>query len=163
MSTRASVAFDLVDGGAEYLRVWDEELPWAVKIEGVVKFHPLLDLHEKLPLMPPMVSRKYVCVDGIVWHPLFDLTRALKRLICDEQRDEWMEEALVNSAYMTLALHVYWQREGKMFSPAVHFLTTQFPADWVPAVTRAARLYRYFPRQEAVQLRRDWRDHPCLT
>jgi len=164
LSERAHKAFDLAHNGEAYLAVWREELPWEVKVEGCVCFNADSTLLDKLVLMPPMVSRKFLVVRGVVWHPLYDISRTLKRLSCNEPRDELMEEALANSAANTLALHVSWQLSGCFFSPALHYLLREWEGviDIRNALRRAARLLRAFPRQEREVPRPRWDQHAVI-
>lgn len=115
-------------GFRAYLQVWEEDLPWVVKIEGSAVFEDDTPFKERLYASPPIVSRCFAYVDGIIWEPLFNVSRVLKRLVCNERRDAEQERALVVSAFSSLAMHVDWmfRRNPPYISPPVAMLLREF-------------------------------------
>jgi len=100
-----------------------------------------------------MVSRRFIVVDGILFEPLYNISRTLKRLSCNEERSPEMEAALVHSAFATLALQVYWQHRQyhTYYSPAVAYLIREYgtPSLLQESRGRAAEMYRTATRRQA--------------
>lgn len=123
------------EGFAPWLGVWTARLPWKVKIEGKVVFEHKdgvfsLPFAERMALFPPIVSRNLVVIDDIVWSPLWNADRCLRKLCSQGTTDrgtphgrtELEEYTLVLSAFMTLKLQTYWHVNNVVFSPAIQFL-----------------------------------------
>lgn len=151
LTARAAVVFDLFHDGEAYLSIWRKELPWEMKLEGCCAFAPDTPFATKLRQMPPMVSRRYLQMDGYVFEAPYDVSRCLRRLACEQRRDDELEKAIVRSAFDTLALPIYWQSRGLFYSSALEFLMREFltPALLRAAVDKAAAMYGYAPRQHA--------------
>jgi hypothetical protein len=147
LTQRAFDAFDLGNQGAAYLRCWATHLPWEVKLEGAAVYTTQMLLAERALATPPMVSRRYLIMGGVLWEPLYNISRTLKRLASCEDRAPQDEMALIDSAASTLALQIFWQLQGWYFSPAVHFLLREFPIDIETSYRRVANLYREESRQ----------------
>lgn len=128
--TPAGVDFlDLENEGKAYMEVWATDLPWEVKAEGVALFTPQDTMEERCAKCPGMVSRHFVWIDGVLWEPLFNISRAIKRLVCNECRDSDVEDSLQASAFMTCALQCYWQfgrYERKYYSSALECVEREF-------------------------------------
>jgi len=140
--------FDLRNGGEAYLRVWREELPWEVKIEGLALFHGGID--ERCQQCPPMISRGFVHMFGLVFEPLYNISRVLKRLSANENRERGLEKALVESAKSTLALQIVWQSRGWFFSPALQYFLREYAQsgnEIKTAHTVSSDLYSHAPVQ----------------
>jgi len=111
-----------------WLKIWADRLPWQVKIEGSVVFPVHKDgtfvqsFKQRMNQMPPLISRNLVVVDGILWTPLFNLGRALRRLQHQENRSLEEEAEIIGSAYATMALQIFWHDRGVITSPALQFL-----------------------------------------
>jgi hypothetical protein len=108
------------------MTIWNEELPWSVKLEGCA----VLDLEEsfetRILKAPSMVSRRLFVVNGVLWEPLVDASRAVRRLVHAEGRT-WEEDAeLVVSAFETLAYPLFLCRQGKLASASLEFLWREF-------------------------------------
>jgi hypothetical protein len=116
---------DLRNDGCAILQVWRDHLPWEVKVEGCVLFGPSMDLVTRMNAYPPLISRKLVVVDGLLWSPLYNHSRTVRRLVHDDNRNQEEEEELRTSAYATLSLAVYWHIKGKAYSPAIEWMNAQ--------------------------------------
>lgn len=149
LTPRAFEVFDMRNEAKGYLDVWASELPWEVKLEGLVVFSEHHNLEERALMCPPMVSRRFLLMQGILWEPLVNISRALKRLSCAERRTPELEQALVQSAATTLALQIFWQLQGWYFSPALHYFLREYgdELDLGPMYGRVASLYENLPRQ----------------
>jgi hypothetical protein len=119
---------DVANGGAAYLQEWNESLPWEVKVEGLAVFSAGESLITRAYRCPPMVSRQFVVVDGTLWEPLYNYSRCLKRLACSEYRTPDEEEAIISSAFTTLALPIYWatRQQKALASPVLDMLVREF-------------------------------------
>jgi len=138
---------DLDNGGAGWLKIWDEELPWEIKVEGCASYPQEWPLERKVPHIPPMVSRSFVYIAGVLWHPLYNLSRCVKRLVCAEKREDAMEWALIEGACTTLALQMWWYKRRWYYSPVCEFLDREFvrkrKVDPRVIDARAANCYRH--------------------
>jgi hypothetical protein len=144
--------FDLRNGMRAYLDTWDRYTPWPeTKLEGMALFKPDDDLATRVAKVPPMVGRKYVLMHGIVFAPLLNVSRTLKRLSSAEKRSQQEELDLVNSAYASLALHLWWQSHGWYYSPAVEYFWREYHhlGDTRIITKRVAEMYRGECRQGA--------------
>lgn len=148
MTVEGERFLDTAHGGVAYVALWNEHLPWEVKVEGVVTFGENMALAQRAILCPPMVSRQYCVVDGVLWEPLYNFSRCLKRLVCSEGREAEEESALIASAFSTLALPVYWstRKSPAMASPVLNMLVREFAnRGWGNGLSlayrRATRLY----------------------
>lgn len=126
---------DAHSGFVSWLNIWEKELPWAVKIEGSVTFSCdgngfLLPFEQRMAAMPPIVSRNLVVIDDVLWSPLWNTDRCVRKLVSRGTTDvttihgrtDEEEYVLILSAFMTLKLHTYWHLEGKIYCPTVQFL-----------------------------------------
>jgi len=149
LSDRAVDIFDLAHNGQAFLDVWADELPWEVKLEGIVTYPNNSDLPERAAITPPMVSRRFLVIQGRVFEPLYNLSRVLKRLACSESRDPELEKALAMSAFSSLALHIFWMAHGWLRSPVLDFLMREFGHYVTPAQIQgwAASAYKQMGRQ----------------
>lgn len=108
--------------GAAILELWKEHFPWVVKIEGAVVLDWSLPTRERIAQIPPFIGRQVVVVHNLLWTPLVQPSRTLKRLMHVEDLSIEMRNALVVSSYATLALQVYWTWCGELVCPAMEFL-----------------------------------------
>jgi hypothetical protein len=140
---------------AAYLKVWNEELPWVVTVEGAVRYTDSTTVEERIYSCPPMVSRRFAYVDGVLFEPLYNISRVLKRLISSEPRTELLEKDLITSAYSTAALQIYWMTrpDCAFFSLPLMTLIQQFPHVKSTAYDRAARMYREARDRQSVECR----------
>jgi hypothetical protein len=134
--TEAAAEFlDLRNGAAAYLEIWNAELPWMTTVEGQCLFEGTLA--QRCAQCPPMVSRKYVHMGGRVWELLMDTARCIKRLMCKElNRPVEMEAILRISAFTTLAHHVTWFLEGRLYDSTVEFLIREFGTPELIGISR---------------------------
>lgn len=150
LTDEGAEVLDLAHDGAAYLQVWAEELPWEVKLEGMAVYQPTDDLATRAFKTPPMVSRRLLVMDGLLFEPLTNVSRCLKRLMCCERREHEVEFALVSSAYSSLCLHVYWFHRGLLRCPPLEMLLREFHGwvdmSWVFAL--ASDYYRQGCRQD---------------
>jgi hypothetical protein len=116
MTAEAIEVLDLPTGD-KVLEIWDKELPWATKLEGIALFDMSLSFEERILSAPGMVSRRLVVIDGILWEPLVNFSRCFRKLVHEEQRTVEEEYQLVESAYSTCCLQIYWHMVGKIYSP----------------------------------------------
>jgi hypothetical protein len=157
MDEEAVAFLDLTNAGAEYIRDWQDHSPWDMKLEGMCYFDPTdrPSFEQRLYQFPPMVSRRYILVGGVVFEPLYNISRLFKRLASSERREPAEEEALVQSAAMTCALHIYWQVTSQFYSPAISYLLREFLVQRGGKVAyenifrRIAKLHGHIPRQRA--------------
>jgi len=152
LTERALEVFDLRNGMRAYLDTWDRHTPWPeTKLEGMALFKPDDDLATRVAKVPPMVGRKYVLMHGIVFAPLLNVSRTLKRISSAEKRSQQEELDLVNSAYASLALHLWWQSHGWYYSPAVEYFWREYHhlGDTRIITKRVAEMYRGECRQGA--------------
>lgn len=86
-----------------------------------------------------MVSRRFCYVDGLLWEPLVNMSRCVKRLVASENREKELEEQLLVGATMTLALQIYWQtrRNVTFYSSTVEALTKNFLTEGHLSLARA--------------------------
>jgi len=79
-------------------------------------------------------------MDGILWEPLVNISRTLKRLSCAEQREgqDGLEETLIVSAFSSLSLPVYWQTRkfSQYYSPAIEYLVREYATEGILAAVR---------------------------
>lgn len=141
------LGLDILDFDHEHtavLQIWEKELPWATKLEGTALFDMTLPFEDRVLVAPPMVSRRLVVVHGILWEPLINVSRAVRRLIHDEPRDLDLESELITSAFATNALMVYWHMSGLVYSPPIANLLRVFGMPAAMDLVRAmvAALYR---------------------
>jgi hypothetical protein len=143
MTAEAIEVLDLPTGD-KVLEIWDKELPWATKLEGIALFDMSLSFEERILSAPGMVSRRLVVIDGILWEPLVNFSRCFRKLVHEEQRTVEEEYQLVESAYSTCCLQIYWHMVGKIYSPVLENLLREFGGvKWQCfATSLAARLYR---------------------
>lgn len=135
MAKRGIVLLDADHDFVEWLGVWQQRLPWGVKIEGKAVFERregeyVLPFAERMARFPPIVARNLVVVDDILWSPLWNSDRCIRKLVSRgtsapgtlHGRTEDEEYVLVLSAFMTLKLHVYWHVKGRVWNPTVQAL-----------------------------------------
>lgn len=137
---------DLPNGMAAVMRVWNEELPWSVKLEGCESWPAGGCATQKIvERAPTMVSRCLFWQGNILWETLSNISRCLKHLCHDDGRTAAEEEELVVSAYATLAVPVFLHSQGLYYSAPLQALLDDFPgqAYMDVAYRRAARLYSY--------------------
>lgn len=115
-------------------------------------FHHSDDIVTRCEKAPPMVSRRFVYVDGLLFEPLFMLSRVAKRLTSCEQRDADMERTLVQAYFTTVALPIYWHTrlDPAYYSPVIEMVVREFGTTEVLGLARnrAGELYAYRSRQE---------------
>jgi hypothetical protein len=127
LTERAMTLLDIRNGGKEYIAAWDKYTPWPeTKLEAIAVFEPHMDLFDRVWHAPPMVGRRHVMVNGIVFTPLVNVSRTLIKLSTAENRTVEQERDLVNSAFATLALHLWWQANGWFYSPAIAYLWREY-------------------------------------
>jgi len=118
---------DLENAGKALIALYNEELPWAVKLEGHACFPAgEFDPIDRVLELPSMVSRKLFFYNGELWDTLLDASRTVKRLVHAEQREPAEERELVESAFNSLALPLYMHRQGDLVSPTLAFLWREF-------------------------------------
>lgn len=156
MDAAGAEFLDLAGGGRRYIAAWQEISPWEIKVEGFCAFSGTETFEEKIYAFPPMVSRKYVMVEGVVFEPLYNISRLLKRLASSEVRPQDDEDALVQSAATTCALLISWQLSGLYFSPVVQYLMREYLDQYAGRGNpyenvhkRVAKIYAHLPRQRA--------------
>ena len=138
---------DLRNGMDAVMRVWNEELPWSVKLEGHVYWgeHDGPLTQEQLESAPSMVSRCLFYHGNILWEPLVNVSRCLKRLCHDDGRTLAEEAELQQAAYVTLAIPIWLHTKGLYRSAALEALLRDFPSEHNMglAITRAGDLYMH--------------------
>jgi hypothetical protein len=147
LTTEGSSIMDLHNGARAWLQVWEDELPWEVKVEGLAIFSEGMSLDEKFEKMPPMVSRNYVRVGNLVFDILVNVSRCLRKLCADMPRSQEEERVLVDSAASTLALHIHWTSQGEFYSPALEMYMREFPVSSALVRRRVCKLYANQVRQ----------------
>lgn len=131
---------DVDNGWKRWLDIWKERLPWEVKIEGSVAFpHEWREdgrlefqqgFADRMALMPPLVARNLFVVDDVLWSPLWNAGRCVRKLMSEGAnkmdgplgRTPEEEFVLRISAFMSLKLLVWWHRRGIIYSPTVQCL-----------------------------------------
>jgi hypothetical protein len=171
MTREAHEYLDAEHDGAAYIKAWSV-LPWEVKLEGACVYPQWQTLQQRCLVTPPMVSRRFVLIDGVLWEPLVNLSRCLKRLSCGEDRTQpGIEQALIGSAFGSLALHVSWtvRRNQAFYSPAVEYLLREYgtPALIAQCHGRAAELRESaLMRQQVLPVEDRWGailGEPCTS
>lgn len=137
LSPFGATLLDSRNGWKDWLDIWSRALPWEVKIEGAVEFQHEIDVQGRVHFsepfevrmmrMPPLVARRLFVADDILWAPLWNAPRCVRRLMSEEGnkslgplgRSEAEEEVLRLSAFMSLKLVVDWHLRGLIFSPTV--------------------------------------------
>lgn len=113
------------------LQMWKRYFPWAVKVEGVIKFDMDKSFQDRMLVAPPMVSRRFcpmvVMGKAYLFEPLVDVSRCLKKLVHDTNRTREEEAELVLSAYATLAPIIHQVQRGYVVSPSVTSFLHAFP------------------------------------
>jgi hypothetical protein len=123
-----------------WLKIWRERLPWDVKIEGQVVFDyvwvetvagPVAQFAQpiaaRMARMPPLVARNLFVVDDMLWSPLWNAGRCVRKLMSEGTdkatyplgRSEADEKELRISAFISLKLVVWWHQRHIVFSPTV--------------------------------------------
>lgn len=140
-----SELLDLPNNMSEMLKIWNDELPWAVKLEGCATWEKGSTLEKICAAAPSMVSRCLFICQNQMWESLSNVSRALKRLAHDDGRKAEEEEEVVRSAYTTLALPVWLARQKLYYSAPLSFLMREFPGEkyMALAASRAADLWNY--------------------
>lgn len=114
---------DLSGFGDEVLmEKWNVHYPWNMKIEGTCTFDRDVPLWLRLMNAPPMVSRAFVPIElpggsTVLFEPLFDAGRVLKRLLHDTHRDSCEELQLVISVAAALIIPLYANKKGWLQDP----------------------------------------------
>lgn len=136
---------DLRRGAKEYMAIWERELPWHVKVEGLCLFDEDDTIVGRCEKAPPMVGRRFIWVDDILFEPLYNISRCCRRLTCNETRDPEIETALREAIFVTCALPVYWQRrrDPVYYSPVIEMLCREFWGERTKALVyqRAGDMY----------------------
>lgn len=146
MTARGADVLGESQGFTALLEAWAQWLPWAVKIEGQVVYQGE-SFAERMNMAPPLIARKLVWIDGLLWSPLYNVNRVCRKLVSAEKgRDHEVEEALRTSFFTTMAPVVYWHEVGAVCSPTVQ---TFIDAGWYTPERRrmvhdrVSDLYRY--------------------
>lgn len=123
-----------------WLKIWRERLPWEVKIEGQVVFEHEYDIDgtavftesfpQRMARMPPLVARCLFVVDNMLWSPLWNAARCVRKLMSEGGnrsvgplgRTDEEEYVLRVSAFMSLKVLVKWHLDGIVYSPTIECL-----------------------------------------
>jgi hypothetical protein len=164
LSERAMEIFDIRNRGAAYLKAWDDYTPWPeVKLEECCTYDDGDDLFTRVIKTPPMVGRKLVMIQGRVFAPLLNVSRTLVGLSSAVTRTREEEVELVNSAFASLALQIWWQSQGWYYSPAIDYLWREYRRIGNPRTVteRVSKIYRNEFRQLIPDSSRSWVDSGC--
>jgi hypothetical protein len=85
---------------------------------------------ERMARMPPMVARCLFVADDVLWSPLWNAPRCVRKLMSEGSnkslgplgRDDEEEYTLRVSAFMSLKMNVWWHQRGIVYSPTVEML-----------------------------------------
>ena len=130
LDKEAMYVFDVANDFAAWIQVWRDVHPWDVKVEGMAVFDMSMPFEQRAVLFPPLVARCLFPMDGLLWSPLFNSDRCIRKLMSVEAdttygpigRPAETDEVLQHSAFMTLRLHTYWHTTGRIYSPTIQHL-----------------------------------------
>lgn len=123
ITERGCVIMDKVHDGRAIEALWNKHFPaWKTRREGYAHMSLEEAPEVRLVRMPPLISRGVVCMHGYVWTPLLQPSRAIKRLVHEEDRTVDLQVSLETSAWATMALHLLWEENGDLVCPPLEFL-----------------------------------------